>query len=192
MPPEIIEMTEMFMKDPVRILVKNEKLTLEGIKQFYIALQEDGQKFGTLLQLYKNMTIAQCIVFTNRKERVKELADRLAEHKFVVASISSDMEMADRVSVMKAFRNGASRILISTDLLGRGIDVQQVNLVINYDLPTSASQYIHRIGRTGRLGRKGVAINLATAGDAQFLANLRQYYNTQIEELPLDLSKIYE
>lgn len=180
------------MKDPVRILVKNEKLTLEGIKQFYIALQEDGQKFGTLLQLYKNMTIAQCIVFTNRKERVKELADRLAEHKFVVASISSDMEMADRVSVMKAFRNGASRILISTDLLGRGIDVQQVNLVINYDLPTSASQYIHRIGRTGRLGRKGVAINLATAGDAQFLANLRQYYNTQIEELPLDLSKIYE
>ena len=93
---------------------------------------------------------------------------------------------------MHGFRTGSSRILISTDLLGRGIDIQQVNLVINYDLPTDTSQYIHRIGRTGRFGRKGVAINLATPGDAQFLANLRSYYNTQIEELPLDLSHIYD
>lgn len=100
--------------------------------------------------------------------------------------------MADRVNVMKEFRSGSSRILISTDLLGRGIDVQQVNLVINYDLPNDTAQYIHRVGRTGRFGRKGVAINFVTVGDAQFLANLRQYYNTQIEELPMDLTKIYE
>lgn len=102
------------------------------------------------------------------------------------------MEMEDRVNVMRDFRSGSSRILISTDLLGRGIDVQQVNLIINYDLPMSTEQYIHRVGRAGRFGRKGVAINLVTAGDAQLLANLRQYYNTQIEELPLDLSKIYQ
>ena len=93
---------------------------------------------------------------------------------------------------MKDFRNGVSRILISTDLLGRGIDIQQVTLIINYDLPYSAEQYIHRIGRAGRFGRKGVAINFVTTGDAQFLANLRVFYNTQIEELPMDLSKIYE
>lgn len=192
MPPEIIEMTDKFMKTPVKILVKNQQLTLDGIKQFYIALQEDSQKLGTLLQLYKSMVISQCMVFTNRKERVKELAEKLAEHKFVVSCISGDMDMADRVNVMKEFRSGSSRILISTDLLGRGIDIQQVNLIINYDLPTSTSQYIHRIGRSGRFGRKGVAINFVTTGDAQFLANLRQFYNTQIEELPLDLSKLYD
>lgn len=192
MPPEIVEMTDNFMKNPVKILVKNQQLTLEGIKQFYISLQEDSQKFGTLLQLYKNMTIAQCMVFTNRKERVKELAERLAEHKFVVSCISGDMDMAERVNIMREFRSGSTRILISTDLLGRGIDIQQVNLIINYDLPSNASQYIHRIGRSGRFGRKGVAINFVTAGDAQFLANLRQFYNTQIEELPMDLSKIYD
>lgn len=192
MPPEIVEMTEKFMKDPVKILVKNQQLTLDGIKQFYISLQEDSQKFGTLIQLYKNMVISQCMVFTNRKERVKELADKLAEHKFVVSCISGDMEMSERVNVMKEFRSGSSRILISTDLLGRGIDIQQVNLIINYDLPTDTAKYIHRIGRSGRFGRKGVAINFVTPGDAVFLANLRQYYNTQIEELPLDLSKIYE
>ena len=192
MPPEIIEMTDRFMKEPVKILVKNQQLTLDGIKQFYISLQEDSQKFGTLIQLYKNMVISQCMVFTNRKERVKELADRLAEHKFVVSCISGDMEMSERVNVMKEFRSGSSRILISTDLLGRGIDIQQVNLIINYDLPTDTAKYIHRIGRSGRFGRKGVAINFATPGDAGFLANLKQFYNTQIEELPLDLSKIYD
>jgi superfamily II DNA/RNA helicase len=84
-------MTEKFMKDPVKILVKNQQLTLDGIKQFYISLQEDSQKFGTLLQLYKNMVISQCMVFTNRKERVKELAEKLGEHKFVVSCISGDM-----------------------------------------------------------------------------------------------------
>lgn len=192
MPPEIVEMTTQFMKNPVRILVQKEKLTLEGIKQFYISMEEDSQKFGTLVQLYKNMTITQCIVFTNRKERVLELKEKLAEHKFVVSSITGDMEMTDRVKVMEDFKSGSSRILIATDLLGRGIDVQQVNLVINYDMPSSSAQYIHRIGRTGRLGRKGVAINFVTAGDAHFLATLRQYYNTQIEDLPMDLSKIYD
>lgn len=192
MPPEIVEMTEKFMKDPVKILVQKDKLTLEGIKQFYITLEEDSQKFGTLVQLYKKMTITQCIVFTNRKERVLELKERLAEHKFVVSSITGDMDMAERFKVMEDFKDGSSRILIATDLIGRGIDVQSVNLVINYDMPNDSAQYIHRIGRTGRLGRKGVAINFVTPGDAQFLANLRQFYNTQIEDLPLDLSRIYE
>lgn len=102
------------------------------------------------------------------------------------------MEMSERVNVMKEFRSGSSRILISTDLLGRGIDIQQVNLIINYDLPTDTAKYIHRIGRSGRFGRKGVAINFVTPGDAPFLADLRKFYNTQIEELPMDLSKIYD
>ena len=192
MPPEILEMTEKFMKDPIKILVKNEQLTLDGIKQFSISMEEDAQKFPTLMQLYKNMPITQSMVFTNRKERVNELAEKLREHKFVVSSMHGDMEMQERVNIMKEFRSGSSRILISTDLLGRGIDIQQVNLIINYDMPNDTAKYIHRIGRSGRFGRKGVAINFVTPGDADFLVKLKQYYNTQIDELPLDLSKIYE
>jgi len=192
MPPEILEITEKFMKDPIKILVKNEQLTLDGIKQFYISMEKDEQKFPTLLQLYKNMAITQCMVFTNRKERVQELADKLREQKFVVSSIHGEMEMQDRVNIMKEFRSGSTRILISTDLLGRGIDIQQVNLIINYDMPNDPAKYIHRIGRSGRFGRKGVAINLVTPGDADFLVKLKSYYNTQIEELPFDLSKLYD
>jgi superfamily II DNA/RNA helicase len=185
-------MTEKFMKQPVKILVKNEQLTLDGIKQFYISMEEEAQKFPTLIQLYKNMAIAQCMVFTNRKERVNELAEKLREQKFIVSSIHGEMEMQDRVNIMKEFRSGSSRILISTDLLGRGIDIQQVNLIINYDMPNDTAKYIHRIGRSGRFGRKGVAINFVTPGDADFLVKLRQYYNTQIDELPFDISKIYD
>ena len=190
-------MTEAEKADPgsLKVIYKsgeNDKNFIEVIFWQSSKMKDLFEKFGTLLQLYKNMVIAQCIVFTNRKERVKELADRLAEHKFVVSCISGDMEMSERVNVMREFRSGSSRILISTDLLGRGIDIQQVNLIINYDLPTETAKYIHRIGRSGRFGRKGVAINFVTTGDAQFLANLRQFYNTQIEELPLDLSKIYD
>lgn len=102
------------------------------------------------------------------------------------------MEMQDRCNIMKEFRSGSTRILISTDLLGRGIDIQQVNLIINYDMPNDPSKYIHRIGRSGRFGRKGVAINLVTPGDADFLVKLKTFYNTQIDELPFDLSKIYD
>ena len=180
------------MKDPIKILVKNEQLTLDGIKQFYISMEKDEQKFPTLLQLYKNMAIVQCMVFTNRKERVQELAEKLKEQKFVVSSIHGEMEMQDRVNIMKEFRSGSTRILISTDLLGRGIDIQQVNLIINYDMPNDPAKYIHRIGRSGRFGRKGVAINLVTPGDADFLVKLKTFYNTQIDELPLDVSKIYD
>jgi translation initiation factor 4A len=191
MPPEILEITDKFMKDPVKILVKNEELTLDGIKQFYISMEKDEQKFPTLLQIYKNMAITQCMVFTNRKERVQELAENLRKEKFIVSAMHGEMEMQDRVNIMKEFRSGSTRILISTDLLGRGIDIQQVNLIINYDMPNDTSKYIHRIGRSGRFGRKGVAINLVTPGDADFLMRLKSHYNTQIEELPFDLSNIY-
>jgi superfamily II DNA/RNA helicase len=93
---------------------------------------------------------------------------------------------------MQRFREGEARVLVSTDLIGRGIDIQQVNLVINYDLPYSLEKYIHRIGRTGRLGRKGVAINLVTEGDSNTLSLIEKEYSNKMEELPLDLSHIYE
>ena len=96
------------------------------------------------------------------------MAEKLREQKFVVSCIHGEMEMSERVNIMKEFRSASSRILIATDLVGRGIDIQQVKLIINYDLPTDTAKYIHRIGRSGRFGRKGVAINFVTSGDAQF------------------------
>lgn len=192
MPPEILDMTNKFMRNPVRILVKNEQLTLDGIKQYYISIDREEWKFETLVELYKHVEIGQCMIFANKKERVIELANKLRALGFVVSEMHGDMEMVDRDRIMKEFRTGSSRVLISTDLLGRGIDIQQVNLIINYDLPTQKEKYIHRIGRSGRFGRRGVAINFVTPADAPFLVDLKQYYSTQIEELPVDLTDIYK
>jgi len=93
---------------------------------------------------------------------------------------------------MREFRTGSSRVLITTDLLARGIDIQQVSLVINYDLPTSKEKYIHRIGRSGRFGRKGVAVNFVTPADAKFLQETEKFYNTEIVEMPLDLTNLFD
>ncbi len=158
------------MKDPIRILLEKKEVTVKGIKQFFIALKEESQKFGTLIQLYKNIEITQCIVFINTKDRAIELSNRLKQLKFPITCLTGDMPDEERRQIMSKFVQGESRVLISTDLIGRGIDIQQVNLVINYDLPYSLEKYIHRIGRTGRLGRKGVAINLITQGDANTMA----------------------
>jgi superfamily II DNA/RNA helicase len=108
----------------------------------------------------------------------------------MVSQIHSDMPQQDRDRVMKEFRSGATRVLVTTDLLARGIDVYQVSIVINYDLPLQKETYIHRIGRSGRFGRKGNAINFITPDEKDSLDAIQKYYNTTIEDLPTDLSEI--
>jgi len=100
------------------------------------------------------------------------------------------MNQNERDLIMREFRSGSSRVLITTDLLARGIDVQQVSLVINYDLPANRENYIHRIGRGGRFGRKGVAINFVTQDDVRTLRDIEQFYNTTIEEMPMDVADL--
>jgi len=114
----------------------------------------------------------------------------MTDKDFVVSFMHGEMEQTQRDLIMREFRSGSSRVLITTDLLARGIDVQQVSLVINYDMPTNYENYLHRIGRSGRFGRKGVAINFVTEQDAQFLRDLEQHYSTQIEEMPEDVATI--
>lgn len=114
----------------------------------------------------------------------------MTEQDFVVASMHGEMDQQKREIVMKQFRSGAVRVLITTDLLARGIDVQQVSLVINYELPTQKENYIHRIGRAGRFGRRGTAINFVLPKDARFLKELQDHYNTQIDEMPTDLDEL--
>jgi len=190
MPEEVLQVTEKFMRDPVRILVKKEELTLEGIKQFFIAVEKEDWKLDTLSDLYETVTITQAVIFCNTRRKVDWLTENLTSREFTVSAMHGDMDQGQRELIMKEFRSGSSRVLITTDLLARGIDVQQVSLVINYDLPANRENYIHRIGRGGRFGRKGVAINFVTSDDVASLKELESYYNTEIGEMPMNVADL--
>jgi len=190
MPLEVLDVTNKFMRDPIRILVKKDELTLEGIKQFYIAIEREDWKFETLCDLYATLTITQAIIYCNTRRKVDWLSQKMKEKDFTVSSMHGEMDQRERDTIMREFISGSSRVLITTDLLARGIDVQQVSLVINYDLPTNRENYIHRIGRSGRFGRKGVSINFITEGDARYLKDIEQFYSTQIEEMPSDVANL--
>ncbi|KAK6736640.1 hypothetical protein RB195_019378 [Necator americanus] len=190
MPTDVLEVTNRFMRNPIRILVKKEELTLEGIRQFYINVQKDEYKFETLCDLYDAVNVTQAVIFCNTRRKVEQLTEQMTKKQFTVSSLHGDMEQHDRDVIMREFRSGSSRVLITTDLLARGIDVQQVSLVINYDLPSNRENYIHRIGRSGRFGRKGVAINFITDNDARQLKDIEAFYNTIIEEMPVSITDL--
>jgi len=190
MPQEALEITEKFMKKPVRILVKKDELTLEGIKQFYIAVEREEWKLDTLCDLYDTLNITQSVIFSNTRRKVDWLSAKMREREFTVSSTHGDLTHQERQAILNEFKSGSSRVLITTDLLARGIDVQHVSLVINYDLPRSVENYIHRIGRSGRFGRKGVAINFVTNEDVKYLRDLEKFYNTQIEEMPASVADL--
>jgi len=180
------------MTNPIHILVKKEEITLEGIKQFYISIEKNEYKVEVLCDLYETLNITQAIIYCNSKRNVDYLKNKLEENDFTISSLHGDMTPIDRANIMKEFRSGSSRILITTDLLARGIDVQQVSMVINYDIPYDKENYIHRIGRSGRFGRKGVAINLVTFRDkdTRMIREIETYYNTKIEELPANIEDL--
>lgn len=190
MPSEVLDVTAKFMRDPIRILVKRDELTLEGIKQFFVAVDKEEWKFETLVDLYETLTITQAIIYCNTRRKVDWLTEKMKSKDFVVSAMHSEMEQKERELIMREFRSGASRVLITTDLLARGIDVQQVSLVINFDLPTNRENYIHRIGRSGRFGRKGVAINFITQVDLRYLKDIETFYHTQIDEMPANVADL--
>uniref|UniRef100_A0A7R9VM39 RNA helicase n=1 Tax=Chlamydomonas euryale TaxID=1486919 RepID=A0A7R9VM39_9CHLO len=190
LPPEALEITRKFMNKPVRILVKRDELTLEGIKQFYVNVDKEDWKLDTLCDLYETLAITQSVIFANTRRKVDWLTDKMAERDHTVSATHGDMDQNTRDVIMREFRSGSSRVLITTDLLARGIDVQQVSLVINYDLPSQPENYLHRIGRSGRFGRKGVAINFVTRDDERMLQDIQRFYNTVIEELPANIADL--
>ncbi|KAH6563297.1 hypothetical protein BASA50_002382 [Batrachochytrium salamandrivorans] len=188
MPQDVLEVTGSFMNDPKRILVKKDELTLEGIKQFYILVEKEDWKFETLCDLYNTVTVTQAVIFCNTKRKVDWLTEQMRLKDFTVSALHGEMEQRERQTIMGEFRSGSSRILITTDLLARGIDVQQVSLVINYDIPTNRESYIHRIGRGGRFGRKGVSINFMTHEDQAMQREIEQFYNTHVDEMPKSIA----
>uniref|UniRef100_M3ZB30 RNA helicase n=1 Tax=Nomascus leucogenys TaxID=61853 RepID=M3ZB30_NOMLE len=164
MPSDVLEVTKKFVRDPIRILVKKEELTLEGIRQFYINVEREEWKLDTLRDLYETLTITQAVIFINTRRKVDWLTEKMHARDFTVSAMHGDMDQKERDVTMREYLSGSSRVLITTDLLARGIDVQQEN-------------YIHRIGRGRRFGRKGVAINMT-------------FYNTSIEEMPLNVADL--
>lgn len=189
---QVLELTTKFMnKDTLKILVKRDELTLDEIKQFFVKVEREEYKFSTLCDLYDSITISQAVIFCNTRKSVEKLAKMMKEQHFTVSMMHGDMKQKERDAIMSSFREGKSRVLIATDIWGRGLDVQQVSLVVNYDLPINRESYIHRIGRSGRYGRKGVALNFVKEGeDVKTLRNIEQYYSTQIDEMPMNISDL--
>ena len=190
MPSAALELTKRFMVNPIRILVKKEELTLEGIKQYYLGVQQENRKLATLCDLYNKLSISQSIIFANSRRKAEYIRDQLEEQNYTTDCIHGEMQQSDRDSIMDSFRSGKSRILITTDIIARGIDVQQVSIVINYDIPRYREVYIHRIGRSGRYGRKGVAINFVTEKEYNHLKGIIEFYDSEMEPLPENIKDL--
>jgi translation initiation factor 4A len=190
LPDYIHNITSKFMRDPVRIYVKTEQLTLEGISQYYVAIDDDRQKYSTLKDLYAYISMSQCIIYCNSVKRVSDLYDAMVEDGFPVCRIHSSMDKVERDNAFTEFRNGKHRVLISSNVTARGIDIQQVSVVINFDVPKCVHNYLHRIGRSGRWGRKGVGINLITRRDVSLMKQIEEHYSCQIDELPANFNNL--
>lgn len=187
LPDSINAIIDKIMRNPVRINVKREMLTLEGISQYYIAVEDDRQKYVTLKELYGLISISSSIIYCNSVKRVQDLYEAMREDNFSVCRIHSNMDKEERAVAFDDFKCGRSRVLISSNVTARGIDIQQVSVVVNFDVPKCVNTYLHRIGRSGRWGRKGVGINLITRRDVAKLKEIEQYYSTQISEMPNNL-----
>ena len=192
---DTLSITKKFMKNPVIIEVKKEEVNLEGIKQYYINVGKDEHKFSTLIDLYKCISLNLVIIYCNNKQKLMKLADELISIKKEIdisfGVIHGDMDQDERNKIMNQFKSGNYRILLSTDLLARGIDIQQLSLVINYDIPINRENYMHRIGRTGRYGRKGVALNFITDRDGFAVKDIEEFYHIHIQELPDQIEQIF-
>jgi translation initiation factor 4A len=187
---DVVEFAEKLLENPVRILISPEEVNLKGIHQYRVDLEREDWKFEVLLDLYKNLNITQALIYCNKRQKAEWLAEKMTAAGFPITCIHGDMEVRERMDRMTSFRKGDTRVLISTDLLARGIDVQQVSLVINYELPVQMDNYIHRIGRSGRYGRKGNAINLLCNEDMRSMKDIETYYKITVDPLPKDLSSI--
>jgi translation initiation factor 4A len=188
LPDEINIITEKIMRNPIKIYVKREQLTLEGISQYYVAVNDDREKYLTLKDIFSFLTLSHTIIYCNSIKRVQDLFEAMCEDGFPVCRIHSNMDKSERDKSFNDFRSGISRVMISSNVTARGIDVQQVSVVINFDLPKCVHTYLHRIGRSGRWGRKGVGINFITRRDIMQLKKIEEHYSTQITEMSEDLN----
>ena len=190
LPESIRPLIDKIMRNPIEISVKTEMLTLEGIAQYYIAVDDDRQKYATLKHMFSVAKLSCCIIYCNSVKRVSDLYEAMKEDEFPVCCIHSGMDTSARATAFNQFKTGVTRVLISSNVTARGIDIQQVSVVINFDVPKCVHTYLHRIGRSGRWGRKGTGLNFVTRRDFGKMKEIESHYNTQIREMPADLGTI--
>jgi len=190
MPAELNSLTAKFLRRPIKILIQKEMLTLQGIQQFHINLDNDEHKYTTLKDLFGTLSVSQAIIYCNSIRRVDDLYEAMKHDEFPVERLHGSLDESERRAIYATFKNGSCRVLIATDLLARGIDIQQVSIVINFDVPKSVHTYLHRIGRSGRWGRKGVGINFVTRRDVPKLKEIEQFYSTQVKEFPQNYKEL--
>lgn len=188
----LFSVSKRFMHDPIKVLLKNSEIVVDLISQFYLNVEVEELKFETLLDLYSLVSTYQTIIFCNTINKVDWLKDNLEKNNFLITYIHGKMTQQERDITIKDFRDGKTRILLTTDLLARGIDIPQVNLVINYDIPSNKETYIHRIGRCGRFDKKGIAITMVKMeepADVKIFTKMKHFYKININELPDNIDK---
>ncbi|KAF0713290.1 eukaryotic initiation factor 4A, partial [Aphis craccivora] len=186
MSEDVLDMSTHFMRNPVRILVQNEELILEDIKQFYINVTKEEWKFDALCDLFDTLSITQAVIFCNTRRKVKWLAENMRLKKFSVSAILKGMSQLECELIMRQFHSGSSRVLIITDSFARSIDVH-VSVVINYNLPSNRENYIYRIRCSGH---NRVAINIITEGDKKTMKDIESFYNIHVSEMPNNVSNL--
>ena len=190
MPDNVIEVANKILNNPVRILIPPTAVRLEGIQQFYINLDREDHKFECICDLYKHLNITQAVIFCNKRQKAEVLAEKMAAQGYPITCLHGELEKGERAKRMEQFIKGATRVMIATDIIARGIDVQQISLVINYELPTNTENYVHRIGRAGRYGRKGTTINLLLPEEEQAMKEISSLYGMTVTPFPEDTSKL--
>jgi translation initiation factor 4A len=189
MPTDVVEFSKKHLNNPITVVIRNEYLTLEGAKQFYVACEEK-YKLETLQDLLEPMTIAQTVIFTNTRRKADFLAEKLQKEDFLVSLVHSEMTTQQRDQQVRAFREGRARLLVMTDIVARNFDISGINMTVNYDLPTNVEQYLQRIGRSGKFGRRQMVVNFVDDSQMPTLKEIEKFYNTKIEELPLNFAEL--
>ncbi len=183
----VFKITDRIMKDPIKILLKNSDVAVDIISQFYIDVELEENKFDVFIDIYNLISTTQAIIFCNTIRKVQWLEEQLKAQNFSITTIHGKMTQQERNNIVQEFRDGKTRLLLTTDLLARGIDVPQVNLVICFDMPPDKETYIHRIGRCGRFGKKGVSISFIKMNDQtdlKLLNLMKHTYKINISEMP--------
>ena len=181
LPPPVLRLAQRYMTHPLNINLSPERLTVENIHQSFITVDED-RKFDLLLRVIDREQPRQCIIFCQRKRWADDLYQRLRHERRRVAAMHGDLPQPKRNQIMQGFRDGKITFLVATDVVGRGIDVTNISHIINYDLPEDPENYVHRIGRTGRMGANGVAIAFVTPDQGDLLTAIESFSNKQLDE----------
>ena len=189
-PDQVVEVANKILNDPVRILIAPDSVRLDGIQQFYINLDREDHKFECICDLYKNLNISQAVIFCNKRQKAEILAEKMSAQGFPVTCLHGELDKPERTRRMKDFVSGNTRVMVATDIIASGIDIQQISLVINYELPMNRENYVHRIGRAGRFGRKGTTINMLLPEEEAMMTDICEHYKMKVTILPENLSTL--